>query len=216
MSFLGTVFKGVVGFATGGPAGALAALGSSLVRRPQITPSLPFAPQGIYTQPGGNKPPAGQGQYCPPGTACSGASYDGLCVGTCVPIGGGGTQVIAQPGTSMVACRGRGGTAVMVAPAMKGFHWNTARYHVFGDCRTGTQAGDVERCTRLVRNRRINPANGHAARRAARRLNATLGLLRSIERTVQHTLGKRRTRPSKRASGRAAACGCGSTPCRCR
>lgn len=223
MSLLGGILGGAIGFVTGGPAGAVLGVAGGLSKggtkgvpfaKPSIVPTIPggFAAggpgSGIYTR------PSGGGVVCPPGTACSGASTDGLCIGTCNPIPGG----VVSPATGMglVSCRGRGGAVVSVNSPIRGYHWNTGRYHVFGDCRKGTGAGDVEPCTRLVRNRRINPANGKAAHRAARRLNATLGLLHTIERTVQRTLRKAGASHRGRGSKRSAACGCGTKPCSCR
>lgn len=226
MSFLGGLLGGIGGFITAGPVGAFAgALGGfkggtagarQALTGPQPGPQpfapVPFAPgSNIYTQPGGSKSPAGVS--CPPGTRCSGLlSYDNLCVGNCVQITTGGGGGVAQPGTGMVACRGRGGSATMVAPAIKGYHWNHGRYYVFGDCRTGTSPGVVEACTKLVRNRRVNPLNPHAARRAIRRLHGIAGFIRSYDKA----LGKlARGVRSKSGGARRAKCGCGQKPCRC-
>jgi len=93
-----------------------------------------------------------------------------------------------------------------------GYHWNTGRYYVFGDCRTGSQPGPVEAATRLVRNRRLNPANAQAARRAVRRLGATYSLLRSVERSLVKLGG----RAARRASSAAKKRGCGCVgKCKC-
>jgi hypothetical protein len=229
VGFLGDIGKIAGGFLVGGPAGALAAgvsvASRALVRRPapQIAPTMPgltgttpfvggasggFAADSIVYRQGvfgnrslgiyGPKIAANISNYPVGGGGANGGGYDG---------GGGNVQY------NVASCPmpvGRGRVAIMPSPC-SGYHWNRERYYVFGDCRTGSQAGPVEPGTRLVRNRRINPANAQAARRAARRLNGALHLLRSIERTAAK-LVRRGKGGSNRIGGRS--CGC-KGKCKC-
>ena len=202
--FLGGAVKIAGGFLVGGPAGAVAT-GLSLVQRggPSITPTVPPFMGGGYASADsvivrrgvfGNQTVGVYGPRIGAGISpWGGGGYptDG---------GGGGTglpAVMQVPSCPMPVGRGR--VALMPSPC-SGYHWNRGRYYVFGDCRTGSDAGVVEAGSRLVRNRRINPANAQAARRAARRLNSAIGLLRSIERTTARIVGRtaRRGRSSCR------------------
>lgn len=98
-----------------------------------------------------------------------------------------------------------GGGKMRLAPSpCRGFHWNESRYHVFGRC--GEGEATVERGTKLVRNRGINPANAQAARRAVRRLVGTHRLLVSIERSIKPLAGRVARRGG--AGGRSKSCGC--------
>lgn len=140
-----------------------------------------------------------KGSVCPPGQACHGASYGDLCLGTCVPTGagggggggGGGTGIMPYPGggdiqAMMAYCMAQSrGKQFKVPSPCPGFHWNTGRYHVYGDCRRGTGEGDVAPYSKLVRNRRINPANGKAAMHALRRVSATHHLLVTLDKHLQ-------------------------------
>jgi len=58
---------------------------------------------------------------------------------------------------------------------------NKSRYYQFGDCRTGTRPGVVDKGTKCVAKRRTNFGNGKAARRAVSRLQGSVRLLRDIE-----------------------------------
>lgn len=187
MSFLGTLLKGAVGFVTGGPAGAALAIGTALTRRPaapMIVPTLmppTFSPgMDIFTRPMGMP----MGMTCPPGTACTGTSYDGLCMGACNPIGG--RMAGMMPG--MAGC------------TPKGFHWNKSRYAVCGP--GGMAPACIPKMSKLVRNRRLNPANGHAAKRAVRRISATHKLLKRIEKNIRAIKGIPRARREREDRGR--------------
>src|SRR5258706_6063867 len=122
----------------------------------------------IYTQPGGTQ-------------------VDGVSQG--LPTGPGpGMQMVPFDAAGVMAyCAAKAGRRgiVKVPSPCPGFHWNTGRYYVFGDCRTGSPAGEVTPFTRLVRNRRINPANGKAAMRALRRVSATHHLLVALDKHLQ-------------------------------
>lgn len=202
MSFIGTlgnIAKGVLG-AIGGIQGRPAA--------PVYTPQQPYypPPQQTYLpltpynpMPISNYPVGQGGVKCPQGTTCSGLYSAGdICIGSCVPISGDvGTL---NPAYQAAAA---GATGRCPLPAIRGFHWNKSKYHTFGDCRRGTSAGDVGRCTKMVKNRHMNPANGRAALRAARRLKATHSLLKRIEKAV-HKAAPTRHRLTTRKRG----CGC--------
>lgn len=221
MSFLGSLGKAlggaVTGFVTGGPAGAIAGGALALTRRspspnvPSITPpnwgyTGGFSADSVVYRQGilGNR---SMGVYGPkafvtpqyPSNPDAPQSWPGG--------GGSGQAVMTVPSCPMPTRNG--GYQIMPSPC-SGYHWNRGRYYVFGDCRAGTSPGVVEVGTRLVRNRRINPANAQAARRAARRLNGTLTLLRAIERTTSKIVGRtaRRSRGGCRG-GCKGKCKCG-------
>ncbi len=186
MSFLGTLLKVGVGIATGGIAGGAVALASTLTRRPAQPMIVPtFMPPGfapgmdIFTRPMGMP----MGMKCPPGTACSGASYDGLCVGACNPV----------PGTGMML------PSAMAGCTPRGYHWNKSRYAVCGP--GGSAPACIGKMTKLVRNRSLNPANGRAAKRAVRRISATHRLLKRIEKNIRAIKGIPRVR-REREDGR--------------
>jgi hypothetical protein len=171
------LIKGQLGIPTSGPGG------------PAITPirNLIGPGQGIYTQPGG-------GVVCPPGTACTGTSYDGFCAGTCAPVSGGGGGAVATMGGA--ACP-------------RGFHMNKSRYVTRGG---GTSHWPQslqlhERGSTCVRSRRMNVGNARALRRALRRVSGFAKLVKRSRRAVAraasavgvHHRGKVRSRsPSVR------------------
>lgn len=181
--------------------------------------NIPFMPLNL-TRPTGL---AAGGGPCPTGTYPAFSALD--MIYKCMPIPGQGTP--AAPGMPMptgdmagltpyavqaycAGATGLGKVKLMPSPC-RGYHWNESRYYVFGNPCRGTSAGPVERGTRLVRNRRINPANAQAARRAVRRLNGTYSLLRSIEKSMVK-LGGRSIRAARSASKRR--CGCKGA-CKC-
>lgn len=154
------------------------------------------------------------GVTCPPGTMCDAPSWGSLCTGKCVSIPGGGMG--QQPGyltpaMTMAYCAsavGPGKIRLMPSPC-RGYHWNESRYAYglgSGQCQV------VERGTKLVRNRSINPANAKAAHRAVRRLIGTHRLLVGIERSIaplaRRVHGGRGSR-SKCAGGCKGKCKCG-------
>ena len=180
--------------------GGVAKLGVNLVKGqlglptfsaggPQITPirNLIGPGQGIYTNPGG-------GVVCPPGTACTGTSYDGFCAGTCAPTGG--MAVVPTGGAMGAACP-------------RGFHMNKSAYVTRGG---GTshwpQSLQVHpRGSTCVRTRRMNVGNARALRRALRRVSGFAKLVKRSRRAVAraasavgvHHRGKVRSRaPSVR------------------
>lgn len=148
------ILKGQLGLPTGGGGG------------PQITPirNLLGPGSGIYTQP--------QGVQCPPGTACSGASTDGLCIGTCYPVAGAGG------GMPMV-----GG---MAGACQRGFHMNKSTYVTRGGGTSHWTPGlQVHpRGTTCVRNRRMNVGNARALRRSLRRISGFAKLVKRSRRAV--------------------------------
>jgi len=79
-------------------------------------------------------------------------------------------------------------------PAPRGFHWNQKTYCTL-------RSGVVPKCTRVVKNRRLNPANGHAARRAVRRIAATHRLLKRIEKSIRKIKGVRAAKVPRQAAG---------------
>ncbi len=193
MSFLGGVLGGIAGFVTGGPAGA--AIGAisgfrggggtsmpMIISRPPVQPLTPLPIFNMPGTPGGAMP---AGMMCPPGTACSGASYDGLCIGSCLPTGTGMMPSIS----GMVGLSGR-----CPLPAPRGYHWNQRTYCTL-------KHGVVPKCSKVIKNRRLNPANGHAARRAVRRITATHRLLKRIEKSIRRIKGVRSAK-LPRAGGR--------------
>jgi hypothetical protein len=185
MSFLGTVLKGAVGFVTGGPAGAIAALGIPSLGggMRSVSPMLP-ATMMPFSPP----MPGGGGMLCPAGTACSGASTDGMCIGTCKPIMPG----MPMTAPAMMAMIGSGRCPL---PAPRGFHWNQKTYCT-------VKSGVVQKCTRVIKNRRLNPANGRAARRAVRRIAATHKLLKRIEKSIRKIKGVRQAKLPRVSRGR--------------
>ena len=193
MSFLGGVLGGIGGFLTGGPAGAVLGAAAGFSRGgvrgvPMIAPRAPmitpFAPPGIFTMPGGMEG-GGMGMTCPPGTRCDGISMDGFCAGACVPYSMGGMGAM----TGMLGLTGR-----CPLPAPRGFHWNQRTYCTL-------KHGVVPKCTKVIKNRRLNPANGHAARRAVRRITATHRLLKRIEKSIRRIKGVRSAKIPRQAAG---------------
>ena len=196
MSFLSGVLGGVVGFVTGGPAGAVTGAiagfrGRGGGTRMMMTPAGPVVmPERIFQMPqmfdgdGGGMAMMPMGQRCPPGTSCRGASAGGICIGNCAPL---------VQGNLMVG-DGRGG---MCAP--RGFHFNKSRYAVCGPM--GMAPACIEKNTKLVRNRHLNPANGRAAKRAVRRISATHRLLKRIEKSIRRIKGVPRGRGVKGGRG---------------
>lgn len=194
MSFLGAVLGGVAGFVIGGPAGAVtgaragAALGTRGAGMALVPAMPPPVPGGFDNVPGQANiftramPPAPMGMACPPGTRCAGMSMDGLCVGSCLPMGAMG----------MVGLSGR-----CPLPAPRGFHWNQKTYCT-------VKQGVIPKCTRVIKNRHLNPANGRAARRAVRRIAATHKLLKRIEKSIRRIKGVRGAKLSRRSPARAA------------
>lgn len=210
MGFLSGVFgavtRGVGGFLAGGPAGAVAGIAAPLVtrRRPVVGPDGSQLRQGFQA---GADSVFVTRRRIPGVFESESARIYGPRIGPPrgqegVPqVPGGGQAVMTVPSCPMPV--GRGQVRIMPSPCA-GYHWNRGRYYVFGDCRTGGQAGVVDQATRLVRNRRLNPANAQAAMRAARRLNGAASLLRRIERITGRLVG----RAARRTPGSRAACKC--------
>lgn len=227
VGFLGDIGRVAGGFLLGGPAGAIAAGVSVLARgKPAGTPQIQIRPpipggHNVVPWAGGaiasadsviaSRGPFGTsnrvGVYGP--RFQIGGGYGAGGSGG-VPVGGGGGGMVQYQVPSCPMPVGRGRVAIMPSPCA-GYHWNRGRYYVFGDCRTGSYAGTVEPGERLVRNRRINPANAKAAYRAARRLNGTVTLLRKIERVTRKLVGG-----SKSRTGRSSGCGKCKGACKCK
>lgn len=159
---------------------------------------------------------------CPPGTACSGPSALGICLGACKPFplqGPGGvlpgeTQCPAgfrlEPGPgNRLQCveeqAGQVGTGVTTTAGgtCPGVCLSPGGQR--GRLKTVTQKGQL--VTRCVANRRVNPMNPRAARRAVSRLNGAVKQLRNIESLVKGIPIQRAPR-SRRAPSRAKGCGC--------
>lgn len=199
-----SLVEGIPGVGTVLKAGQ--ALGGALEKQRPATMVAGFtAPMPISNYPVGP---------CPAGTYPTTAfNMLGMQYTKCQPLPAGG----GMPGSEMMGpmpagltpaaiaaycALSTGGGKFKLAPSpCRGYHWNASRYYVHGDCRTGSQAGVIERGSKLVRNRRINPANAQAARRAVRRLNGTYSLLRSIEKSMVK-LGGRSIRAARGASKR--------------
>jgi len=181
VSFLGGVLGAVGGFVTGGPAGAviggLGGLRKGGGKMPGMMP-LSYMPPSAMMK--GTK-----GMTCPSGTACSGPSYGDLCLGSCRTIMPG-----MMPGTGMdLTMFGRGGACPLPSP--RGTHWNKKAYCV------GVGSGmptAIPACSKLIRNRHLNPANGRAALRAVRRIASTHKLLKRIEKSIRRIKGVRQVK----------------------
>lgn len=72
---------------------------------------------------------------------------------------------------------------------IKGFHLNRSGYH--------TNEGYVAPRSKCVPNRRMNPLNGHAARRAISRIKGARKMLQRIERSLPKRAAKSSTRGRK-------------------
>ena len=161
MSLLGGILKGVVGFATGGPAGAIAGVASEIFK-PKPTPASPIAPvvrPTVSTLPVLRNPainiasqfPVLRPQQPDSVVVRQGGSVPGLYQGgstttSYYPTAAGGA---AQPGN---ACH-------------VGYHWNRTGYYT-------KSRGWVERGTVCVKNRRRNPLNPRALSKALSRLTS--------------------------------------------
>lgn len=76
---------------------------------------------------------------------------------------------------------------------------NKTGYYVYGRGGNPASATYVPPGTRCVKNRRLNPANGQAALRAIRRVEATHGLLKRIDKRMQ-AVARRSTRGRRAAA----------------
>lgn len=215
-----TIGRGVGGFVSSGGnplAGISAAIGGGNGGRGRPTPG--FVPTRVTR---GGMPvqiPSGgrelQGGPCPPGTRCRGLlSTRGFCIGSCEPYtptfapgptvpgpGPFGPNLPDLPPQGPVpvqagGCACNGGRALCACCTTSGQRgrFNKTGYYVYGRCGDPAQATYIPPGTRCVSSRRINPANGRAARRAVVRLNSTLGLLRSVEKSMQKLVRSRRRR----------------------
>lgn len=164
---------------------------------------------------------------CPPGTACSGPSALGVCLGACRPIGGRGggilpgeTQcpagfVLGDPlGTGRLQCVEQ----QAFGPPLPGGNGRVAAAGACVDssiCATpGGQKGRMKcvvekgvRFNKCVATRRTNFGNVRAARKAATRLKGAIRTLRNIESITQKAVpAPRRARQTSRR---------GKAECRC-
>jgi hypothetical protein len=164
-SFLGKALGGVAKIATGFLKGQLG-LPTGSLGGTGIVPISPFGGpgSGIFTRPTDQ----GTGVVCPPGTACKGASSDGLCIGSCVPLPGG------MP------------TGMMGAACQRGFHMNKSRYVTRGGGTSHWPPGLLlhERGTTCVKTRRMNVGNARALRRSLRRISGFAKLVKRSRRAV--------------------------------
>jgi len=79
-------------------------------------------------------------------------------------------QQLIPGGKTGFELNGNGNGVMLACPT--GFHPNKTGYFTKGDCRTGTQAGFVEKGSKCVKNRRRNPLNARAADRAIGRIES--------------------------------------------
>lgn len=220
MGFLGSIGKlagGLIGIGTGGLSNLLPAIGGAALGALAGTKKTPGS-VSVMKFPG-SAGGGSAGMVCPPGTACQGPfSAGGVCLGKCAPYSMGGMQpqggALTPYGVQGYCAMAVGPGQIKLAPSpCRGYHWNESRYAYglgSGQCQV------VERGTKLVRNRRINPANAQAARRAVRRLNGTYSLLRSIEKSMAK-LGGRSARHARKAIARGhCSGGCAPGKCSCR
>lgn len=113
------------------------------------------------------------------------ALQTGLSVARDVVIGGAGVAIgrgFGPGGTTPTLQPHQGGRQVVPAESyavcnIKGHHMNKSDYFL--------KSGEfVARGTKCVRNRRMNPLNGHAARKAISRIKGARKMLNRIERSL--------------------------------
>lgn len=164
-SIWGGIKGAVGGFIKGGPLGAVvgAAKGTGIIRAPTMVNSLQgtaLAPLPPSLPPIQGLPPIGQ--VGPTGIA---AQYGLINVSTQRAGAGTGMVPVSTPaGTMMVPCQ------------IKGTHLNKHAYW--------TKHGHVEAHSVCVRNRRMNPANGRALRRALRRVTAFGRIVKRLKKSI--------------------------------
>ena len=156
MSLLGglkDIAKGALGFASGGPMGALAAI------QKNKGPKAQFAQQSVQLA-NSFMPTVGStvGQYSASPSA----------------------RLAALPGMTMLApSTGGGGATGSWTPSGR------LRYsHNVVDATTGRVYRVSNKTGKIIRPRRMNPLNGHAARRAIRRIKGARKMLQAIERSL--------------------------------
>lgn len=206
MGFLGTLARGVVGFATGGPVGAAAAvLGPGLIPRgpgpsPIRIPGFGGGPLLVGGGAGFAQDVTTGGQFpttCPPGTRLrSVRRLFGPDVTECIPIGAepvgpaGPAQVTAGPCPCppTTRCQLNGRVGVL----------NKSRYFRKRDrCGPSDDPGNYELVapgSRCVSRRSIDPGNSRAARRAVSRLNAHHRQLQRTQKALERIARPRRRR----------------------
>lgn len=159
-----TVVKGVGGFVTGGPMGAVAAVAGSILKRPSQAPAV-ISPTGV--SPGLGPATPGYTQLQIPsisGSAGGIAGQYGLINIQDVQAKQAGTAMVVGPGGQLVPCQ------------IKGTHLNKTGYY--------TKHGYVPKHSVCVRNRRMNPANGHALRRALRRVGSFGRIVKRMKKAI--------------------------------
>lgn len=112
----------------------------------------------------------GEGVVCPKGSRCDGISTDGLCVGACVPMGGGGTGMVVS------------GAACPI-----GFRLNKSTYVTRGGGTSRWPAGQLvvhPKHSTCVKRRRRNVGNAKALRRAISRVKGFVKLARKAHALV--------------------------------
>lgn len=171
----GTIAKGIGGFITGGPIGAVAAVAGSILKKPTPatgTAVIPFSGGPVPVLP---PPPFQTGFGIQTGTMRIGAFGQSQKEGQL--IGGGGP----------------------LPQTMRGMHYNKSTYETRGG---GTSrwgpSGSLEihpKGTVLVRSRRMNVGNARALKRALRRARGFERLARS----VMHVRRVYKTKATRRA-----------------
>jgi hypothetical protein len=169
VSLLGGILKGVGGFLTGGPAGAIAGVASELFK-PKATPATPAIARPIVNTLPVLRPSVNIAQafpQLPDSTRTSGV----------VLPGGGliGTRTTYGPGNQTQS----GGGALVGqgqhTPCMAGYHYNRTGYFT-------KRYGWIEKGTVCVKNRRRNPLNPRALSKALSRLTSAKRAVNVLDR----------------------------------
>jgi hypothetical protein len=146
------IAKGAIGFASGGPMGAIAAV------QKNRGPKAQFQQQSVSLA-NSFMPTVGStvGQYS--------ASPS--------------TRLVSMPGMQLVGSTGGAGATGSWSPSGR------MRYsHNVVDATTGRVYRVSNKTGKIIKPRRMNPLNGHAARRAIRRIKGARKMLQAIERSL--------------------------------
>jgi hypothetical protein len=146
------IAKGAIGFASGGPLGAVAAIQKNRGPKAQMQPQVVQLASSLMPTVGSTV-----GQYS--------ASPS--------------TRLASLPGMSLAPSTGGAGATGSWAPSGR------MRYsHNVVDATTGRVYRVSNKTGKIIRPRRMNPLNGHAARRAIRRIKGARKMLQAIERSL--------------------------------